>query len=176
MDLMPATRPALVLAEYGRMSVEARPVPALGPGDALLRILFTGICGSDLHGYTGENCRRSPGQVMGHETVARIAELPPGYVGSLSVGQLVTINPTLACGECPACAAGRDNNCTTRRVIGVDPSISSAFAEYMAVQVGNVVPLRTSMTAEPGALIEPLAVGYPAAVRGGMKLGDDVLV
>ena len=176
MELVTATMQALVLAEYGRMSIEPRPVPARGPGDALLRILFTGICGSDLHGYTGENGRRSPGQVMGHETVARIAELPPGYVGPLSVDQLVTINPTLACGECAACAAGRDNNCATRRVIGVDPSVSSAFAEYMAAPVGNIVPLSPSMTAEHGALIEPLAVGYHAAVRGGMKAGDDVLV
>src|SRR3546814_13876211 len=107
MELMTATMQALVLAEYGRMSVEARPVPALGPGDALLRILFTGICGSDLHGYTGENCRRSPGQVMGHETVARIAELPPGYVGSLHVGQLVTIKPPPAVRQFPAAASGR---------------------------------------------------------------------
>src|SRR3546814_15007050 len=109
---------------------------------------------------------------MGHETVARIAELPPGYVGSLSVDQLVTINPTLACGECPACAAGRANNCTTGRVIGVASTISSAFPEYMAVPVGTVVPLRPSMPPEHGSLLEPPEAGR-ARLRGRGWLYDE---
>lgn len=167
---------ALVLAEYGRMTVEDRPRPAPADGMITLRILFTGICGSDLHGFTGENGRRFPGQVMGHETVARVSELPDAYAGELSEGQLVTVNPTLACGKCRACAAGRDNNCSTRRVIGVDPAISSAFAEYMSVPERNVVPLPESMPIEYGALVEPLAVGYHAAVRGAVAANDDVLV
>ena len=66
-------------------------------------MIATGICGSDFHGYSGENGRRHPGQVMGHETVGRIDELGSGVTG-LAVGQLVTVNPVMGCGACAACA------------------------------------------------------------------------
>src|SRR4051794_5193860 len=63
---------ALVYRGPGEIGVEDRPDPRPGSNEVLLRITATGICGSDLHGYTGENKRRHPGQVMGHEAVGRI--------------------------------------------------------------------------------------------------------
>ncbi|GFJ86803.1 zinc-dependent alcohol dehydrogenase [Phytohabitans rumicis] len=132
----------------------------------LVRVAATGICGSDLHGYTGENGRRHPGQVMGHETVGRIE-------GS---GALVTVNPVIGCGICAQCAAGTEQLCAGRRIIGVDPTYRSAFAELMAVPAGNVVVLPVDTPIEYGALVEPLSVGYHAAVRGGVSPDDRVLV
>jgi threonine dehydrogenase-like Zn-dependent dehydrogenase len=162
---------ALVFHGPGDIRVERRPDPAPAPGELLVRVLATGICGSDLHGYTGENGRRHPGQVMGHETVGRV-------VGGEGVpdGTLVTVNPVLGCGRCPACAAGTAQLCPTRRVIGVDPTISSAFAELMTVPAPNAVVLPDGVPEEHGALVEPLAVGYHAAVRGGVGPDDRVLV
>ncbi|MCW6010208.1 alcohol dehydrogenase catalytic domain-containing protein [Micromonospora sp. CPCC 205371] len=152
---------ALVFRGPGDIRVERRPDPVPAPGELLIRVLSTGICGSDLHGYTGENGRRHPGQVMGHETVGRVVE------GGLPEGTLVTVNPVLGCGHCPACAAGTAQLCPTRRVIGVDPTISSAFAELMTVPAPNAVVLPDGVPEEHGALVEPRAVGYHASVRGG---------
>lgn len=173
---------ALVFGGPGDLGVHERPDPVPGPADVLLRVTATGICGSDLHGYTGENGRRHPGQVMGHETVGRIVAVGPA-VGpavaeraALAPGTLVTVNPVIGCGDCPACAAGTEQLCARRRVIGVDPQLSSAFAELMAVPAGNVVALPEDLPEEYGALVEPLAVGYHAAVRGTVTGQDAVLV
>lgn len=168
---------ALVYHGPGEMGVEDRQDPQPGPDEVLLRITATGICGSDLHGYTGENKRRHPGQIMGHETVGRIAAVGSNVSDpTLQPGRVATVNPVIGCGECPQCAAGTEQLCTRRRVIGVDKEIVSAFAELMRAPAGNVVVLPDSIPEEYGALVEPLAVGYHAAARGEVDSGDLVLV
>jgi threonine dehydrogenase-like Zn-dependent dehydrogenase len=157
------------------LTVEDRPDPAPGAGEVLVRVVATGICGSDLHGFTGENGRRHAGQVMGHETVGTVAAVGPG-VRELCVGDPVTVNPLIACGRCPACRAGSEQSCPQRRVIGVDPALVSAFAELLLAPAGNVVVLAPEVPLEHGALVEPLAVGYHAARRGGCGPADAVLV
>ena len=113
---------ALVFRGPWDMAVEDRPEPTPGPTDTLLEILATGICGSDLHGYTGDTGRRHPGQVMGHETVARVVV---DRTGTHAPGRVVTVNPVLGCGHCAACAAGQAQRCLQRRVIGVQPELSA---------------------------------------------------
>jgi threonine dehydrogenase-like Zn-dependent dehydrogenase len=140
-----------------------------------MAVIATGICGSDFHGYSGENGRRHPGQVMGHETVGRIDELGAG-ITKLTLGQLVTINPVMACGTCGACSDGQQQHCSRRSVLGVAPEISAAFADRVAVRAENVVALPEEMPAELGALVEPLAVGYHAVRRGGASIDDRLLV
>lgn len=140
-----------------------------------MEVIATGICGSDFHGYSGENGRRHPGQIMGHETVGRIRELGPAVTG-LDAGRLVTINPMMVCGTCEACLAGRDQWCRQRVVLGVAPDVPAAFADLVAVPAANIVPLPDDMPAELGALVEPLAVGHHAVRRGGAVVSDRVLV
>jgi threonine dehydrogenase-like Zn-dependent dehydrogenase len=164
---------ALVFHGPRDMTVEDRPEPRPGPGDALLEIIATGICGSDLHGYTGETGRRHAGQVMGHETVARVLN---DRTGAHPAGELVTVNPVLGCGHCAACAAGAPQRCPDRRVIGVQADISAAFAERMAAPAHNVVALPGGTPPEIGALVEPLAVGFHAVQRGGLAPGDVLYV
>ncbi|MBV9205427.1 MAG: alcohol dehydrogenase catalytic domain-containing protein, partial [Actinobacteria bacterium] len=124
---------ALVYHGPGDIGVEDRPDPQPGPGEVLLKITATGICGSDLHGYTGENKRRHPGQIMGHETVGRIAavgpDMPDMPANRPQPGQVATVNPLIGCGQCAQCAAGTEQLCARRRVIGVNQEIDSAFAE-----------------------------------------------
>lgn len=166
---------ALVLDEPWSLSVQERPDPVAGPGEVLIDIIATGICGSDFHGFSGENGRRHPGQVMGHETVGRIAALGEGVAG-FAVGDVVTVNPVMGCTECEQCRADQAQTCATKRVIGVDPSYSSAFAERMVVPQRCVVPLPAGVPIEFGALVEPLAVGYHALDRARCREGDTVLV
>lgn len=168
---------ALVFRGPWDIEVEDRPDPEPSTGEVLVEVVATGICGSDLHGYTGENGRRFPGQVMGHETVGRIAAVgSTGHAAAPPVGTLVTVEPVLACGTCAACKSGQDHRCASRRIIGVDPAISSAFADLIAVPATNVVSLPDGMPSEYGALVEPLAVGQHAVVRGKCGPADSVLV
>jgi len=166
---------ALVLRDFYDIAVEERPDPVPGSGQAVVEVIATGICGSDFHGYSGENGRRHPGQVMGHETVGRIYELGPD-AEALSAGQLVTVNPVMSCGECWACQSGQEQWCSRRVVLGVAPEIPAAFADRVAVPAANIVPLPEDMPEELGALVEPMAVGYHAVRRGQPRPEDRVLV
>jgi threonine dehydrogenase-like Zn-dependent dehydrogenase len=86
----------------------------------------------------------------------------------------VTVNPVLGCGHCPACVAGTPQRCPDRRVLGVQPDLSAAFAERMVVPTRNIVPLPDGTPPDVGSLVEPLAVGYHALRRGDVT-GDDLL-
>ncbi len=168
---------ALVYRGPWNIAVEERPTPAPAPDQALLEVAATGICGSDIHGYTGRTGRRQPGQIMGHETAARIRALPASATpAGLHVGQLVAVNPVIGCGECERCRADEAHACPGRKVIGVNPEIPSAFAEYLVAPVANLVPLAASVGEIGGALVEPLAVGYHAAMRGACSRSDLVAV
>jgi threonine dehydrogenase-like Zn-dependent dehydrogenase len=166
---------ALVLRGDYDIGVEDRPDPRPGPAEVVVDVIATGICGSDFHGYSGENGRRHPGQVMGHETVGRIAQLGSEVAG-LRPGQLVTVNPVMGCNTCDACASGQQQRCSNRVVLGVAPEISAAFADRVAVPARNIVVLPDDMPPELGALVEPLAVGYHAVRRGEATAEDRVLV
>ncbi len=166
---------ALVYRGPWDIDIEDRPDPQPGPGEVVVAVVATGICGSDIHGYTGENGRRHPGQVMGHETVGRVLTVGRA-VDTVTVGDLVTINPVLSCDDCDVCRAGSQQSCPHRSVIGVTATISSAFADQLVVRATNVVSLPADLDPELGALVEPLAVGYHAAVRGGCSETDQVLV
>jgi threonine dehydrogenase-like Zn-dependent dehydrogenase len=168
----------LVVRGPADLGLEERPDPIPDRDEVLLRITATGICGSDLHGYTGSTGRRSPGQIMGHETVGRVVgtgdAVPIGW--GLTPGRVVTVNPVIGCGDCVACAEGNEQLCDRRRVIGVDPTLRSAFAELMIAPARNAVALPATVPEEYGALVEPLTVGYHAAVRGQVTPDDLVLV
>jgi threonine dehydrogenase-like Zn-dependent dehydrogenase len=167
---------ALVLRDFGKLVVDEIPAPVPSGDEVLLRIIATGICGSDVHGYTGESGRRAPGQVMGHETVGLIESLGPQAPPELAIGTVVAVNPVISCRHCDACQAGRGQICRDRRVVGVDPTIQAAFAELLVVPGHNVVPLPEGTPTEYGALVEPLAVGYHAVTQGRCTSGDRVLV
>jgi threonine dehydrogenase-like Zn-dependent dehydrogenase len=169
---------ALVYQGPWDISVETRPDPVPGPADVTIRVIAVGICGSDIHGFTGDTGRRSPGQVMGHEMSGVIesvgSEVNPA--SGLEPGAAVTVNPVIGCGVCDRCTAGEEQTCPNRRLIGVDATLVSAFAESIAVPAKNVVLLSQSAPIEFGALVEPLAVGFHAARRGGCSSTDSVLV
>lgn len=167
---------ALVLKEHWRLAVEDIDEQQIGADEVLLDIVATGICGSDFHGFSGENGRRSPGQIMGHETVGRIAAVGSAVGDGFPVGAAATVNPVIGCGHCDSCVAGQQPWCPDKRVIGVDPAYRSAFAEKMIAPAGNVIVLPGTMPIEYGALIEPLSVGYHALNRGRCRPGDAVLV
>lgn len=168
---------ALVLEDFNRLGVHDVEVPRPGPGEVLLRVIATGICGSDIHGFTGENGRRVPGQVMGHESAGRIEALGEGVSeADLPVGHAATFNPVIVPDDAVEAYAGREQHCPGKVVVGVTQHYQASFADYVLVPARNVVPLREELPVHLGALIEPLAVALHAVRRAGAATGQKVLV
>ena len=166
---------ALVFKSAWEMAVEDRETPVPSSGEALIQVIATGVCGSDLHGYTGHTGRRHAEQVMGHETVGRIAALGDSSSGFV-VGQVVVVNPAMSCGTCSACTVHEEQRCESLRVIGVFPEQSAAFAEYFVAPIQNLIPLPEGTPEHLGALVEPLAVGWHAVRRARIAPEDLVVV
>lgn len=112
---------------------------------------------------------------MGHETVGRVSALG-AEVDNPPVGSVVAINPVLGCGKCADCGNGRPQRCDTKKVLGVTPSLTAAFAEFVVVPAENAVVMGQSGPIEYGALVEPLAVGFHAAGQGAVTEHDRVLI
>ena len=144
------------------------------PGEVRLKILATGICGSDVHGYLGITGRRIPPMIMGHEFAGVVDRLGEGVEG-IKIGLRATVQPVDFCGICEYCMRGETNLCTSRRFFGV-MSENGSMAEYLCVPQKLVVPLPRSLTMEQGAMTEAVAVAYGAVKRAGSIRDKDVLV
>ena len=159
------------------MAVEDRETPTPKTGEVLIAVTATGICGSDVHGFTGENGRRVPGQIMGHESVGKIAGFGPDTPpGDLTPDAVVTFNPVVVTGQDAHTYAGREQHSPNKTVIGVATDIPAAFADYVVVPIQNVVQLPADMPISHGALIEPLAVAVHAVRRVHAEKGQQALV
>lgn len=166
---------ALVFKSPWEIALEDRDIREPGSGEALIKVIATGVCGSDLHGYAGHTGRRHPNQVMGHETVGRI-EVLTSDSSELFPGQVVVVNPAMSCGSCYACADSEEQRCENLQVLGVIPQWDAAFAEFMVVPIGNLIPLPEGTPEYLGALAEPLTVGWHAVRRAGIRVEEPIVV
>jgi L-iditol 2-dehydrogenase len=167
---------ALVLREYGLLSVDevARPTP--GPDEVLVRVRACGICGSDVHGMDGSTGRRIPPLIMGHEGAGEIEEVGAA-VTRWKAGDRVTFDSTLYCGRCWHCLRGEVNLCEGRRVLGVSCAEfrrDGAFAEFVAVPERVLYRLPDGLTFEKAAMVEAVSVASHAVKRA--TLGADTSV
>lgn len=154
---------ALVLTDFHQLDLVEVERPEPGPGEVLLRICATGICGSDFHGFTGENGRRVPGQIMGHESSGTIAALGEGVdPATLPLGAPATFNPVVVPPEQAEEFRGREQHAPGKQVIGVAQDRAASFADYVVVPARNVLQLDPAIPLPLGALIEPLAVAVHA--------------
>jgi (R,R)-butanediol dehydrogenase/meso-butanediol dehydrogenase/diacetyl reductase len=149
------------------------PVPRPGPREALLRVRRVGICGTDLHIFQGHLDHRVPkGGIIGHETVAEVAE-PPAY-SDFKAGERVVVEPVVFCGKCRACRMGASYICYDLKVLGVD--LPGGLQEYWAVPGERLLRVPDSLSDDHAALLEPLAVATHDVRRADVKAGDAVLV
>jgi (R,R)-butanediol dehydrogenase/meso-butanediol dehydrogenase/diacetyl reductase len=141
-------------------------VPACNQGEALIRVHWAGICGTDLHIFHGRHPRAKAPLVMGHEFSGEVVEIKPGTAKTdLAAGDQVTAYPLLMCGECWPCRNGFPHVCRNLKLIGIDRD--GAFAQYVSVPLDLVFKLPTALSSEQGALVEPLAVGIHALSMAG---------
>lgn len=144
-----------------------------GPGEVAVSVQAVGICGSDLHGYTGESGRRVPPMVLGHEATGIVTALGAGVPDSWQ-GARVIVQPFVACGQCDQCRGGHSNLCRNRRFFG--GNISGAMAECFTLPLANLLPLPDTLDFAAGTLAEPLAVALHAARQAGDLRGKTVLI
>ncbi|MBC7342127.1 MAG: alcohol dehydrogenase catalytic domain-containing protein [Clostridia bacterium] len=156
------------------IKVEDIPVPSLGPGEALVKVAYTGLCGSDLPIYKGIHPRVKPPLVVGHEIAGTLAEINAEGYNECQVGDLVAVNPLLFCGHCQPCRTGNWHVCKTLGLTGIDAD--GGFAEYVKVPVHQLVKLNPEIPMDRAALTEPVAVAVHAIRRSKMQLGDAVAV
>lgn len=155
--------------------IEFREIPKPEPkaGEVLIRIMRIGVCGSDIHVYHGEHPFTSYPVTQGHEVSGEVVELGEG-VNDLKIGQKVTIQPQVVCGECYPCRHGKYNLCEELKVMGFQTT--GTASEFFAVDRAKVTPLPDSMSFDEGAMIEPLAVGVHAINKFGDIKGMKVAV
>ncbi|NHN33943.1 zinc-binding alcohol dehydrogenase family protein [Paenibacillus agricola] len=152
------------------MTETEQPVPA--KGEALVRIRRVGICGTDLHAYTGKQPYFVYPRILGHELAGEVAGLGPGTTG-LSLGDVVTVMPYMECGHCIACRKGKTNCCTQMSVLGVHQD--GGMREYMVVPVDHLIAT-SGLSLDQSAIIECYSIGAHSVRRAQIEPGEFVLV
>lgn len=155
--------------------IEFREVETPSPkaGEVLVKIQKIGICGSDIHVYHGKHPFTKYPVTQGHEVSGEVAALGEGVTG-FSVGQKVTIQPQVVCGECYPCRHGKYNLCESLKVMGFQTT--GVASHYFAVDANKVTLLPEDMSLDEGAMIEPLAVAVHAIRRAGDVAGQKIAV
>jgi L-iditol 2-dehydrogenase len=169
---------SLLLSEYNHLDIVDLPVPAVGSNEVLIKVEACGICGSDVHGFDGSSGRRIPPIVMGHEAAGTVAATGD-QVQNASVGDRVTFDSTVYCGQCEYCARGEINLCNNRQVIGVsctDYRRAGAFAEFIAIPQHITYRLPEKITFAEAAMLEAVSVALHAVQVSPVLGGETALV
>ncbi len=170
---MKSTMYQQVMTAPHTIEIKEVPVPEVKPGQVLVAMKRVGVCGSDIHVFHGQHPYVTYPLTQGHEVSGEIVALGEG-VTSLAIGQKVTIEPQVTCGQCHPCRHGKYNLCENLKVMGFQTT--GAASEYFAVDAAKITLLPDSMTFEEGAMIEPLAVAVHAVKRVGDITGKKVAV
>jgi threonine dehydrogenase-like Zn-dependent dehydrogenase len=151
----------------GKLELKEVPDPVPGPGEALIRVLLAGICGTDLELLAGYKSFRG---IPGHEMVGVVEEAPDSsWIGARVVSEI-----NIACGECALCNEGLGRHCEKRQVLGI-AGRPGAFAEWMTVPLDNLHRVPDSLTDPEAVWTEPLAAAL-AVMEAGIQSGDRALV
>jgi alcohol dehydrogenase len=174
-----ATMKAAVFVEPGRIVLQQKPVPDIGPTDALIRITTTTICGTDIHILKGEY-PVARGLTIGHEPVGTIAELGSAVRG-YQIGQRVIAGAITPCGQCNPCLEGHTSQCGGKPIGGwkFGNTIDGCQAEYVLVPdaQANLTPIPEGLTDEQVLMCpDIMSTGFGGAENGQIKIGDTVVV
>lgn len=163
---------SISIIEPGKVVIKEMEMPKPKKGEALLKLLYGGICGSDLSTYRGTFAYASYPLVPGHEFSAEIIEVEDNEY-NLVKGMTVTCNPYFNCGECYSCKRGLVNCCTTNQTMGVQRP--GAFSEYITMPVERIYDGK-GLSPKTLALIEPFCISYHGVSRANIKPEDKVLI
>lgn len=165
---------AVVVSTPGSWSViDDVPIPHAGQGEVQVQVKAVGICGSDLHILAGEFPPTPYPITPGHEFSGVVTEVGDG-VANVALGDRVAIDPSLFCGRCRYCRAGRGNLCADWGAIG--DTVNGAFAEYVVAPARNAYLLPPELSFAAGALVEPMSCVVHGLHRLAMRAGSELLI
>lgn len=163
---------AIVLEEPFKAVTVEREVPVPKEGEALLKMVYGGICGSDLASYRGQSAYIRYPKTLGHEFAAEVVEVGDNPYG-IKKGMLVTGNPYFNCKTCYSCRRGFVNACIHNETMGVQRE--GAFSDYFTMPVERLFD-GSGIAPEELALVEPFCISYHGVSRARIKPGDKVLI
>ena len=159
---------------------EEIPTPHAGPGEILLRVKATALCGTDVRMYLNgaAGIDQDHPRVIGHEISGVIEEMGEGVQG-YELGQRVCVAPNFGCGVCDSCVSGNTHLCGSYQALGIN--LDGGLAEYVlvparAVSQGNVAAMADHVSFEEASIVEPLSCVYNGQEQVGIRPGDKVLV
>lgn len=162
----------LVTVKPYEVDVRQVEIPVPGDEEVLLKVLWGGICGSDLAVYRGKFAFASYPRIPGHEFSAEIVAVGKG-VATLKRGMIVTASPYFTCGVCYSCQRGLVNCCTKNQTCGVQRD--GVFSQYCVMPAEKLIDGH-GLDAQTLAMAEPFCIGYHGVKRAGVKKGERVLV
>lgn len=163
---------ALVYEGPREMKVRGVDLPIPQDDEVLIEVAYSGICGSELSGYLGRNSLRKPPLIFGHEFSGTIAGVG-SRVTQFALGDQVTANPLVTCGQCQQCKRGAQQLCANRRLLSA--ALPGSNAEFVKIPAQFVYGLGT-LSLEQGAFVEPIACAVRAVELANVSPGDAVLV
>jgi 2-desacetyl-2-hydroxyethyl bacteriochlorophyllide A dehydrogenase len=165
---------AVVIEEPNQVKVEQVDDPTPKAGEAVIKVDACGICGTDIHVLRGEFAPTRYPIIPGHEFCGEVVAVGSG-VTNVAVGDFVAVDPSLFCGHCRQCRAGRFNLCENWNAIGVG-SANGACAEFVAVPSANAFQLPADLPRHWGALVEPLSCAVHGLDQVDVRVAGDWLV
>ncbi len=162
----------IVCEEPGNFQLKEKEAPIRKKGEALLKVNKVGICGTDLHAYTGNQAFFTYPRILGHELATQVVEIDENPKGIKS-GDNVVIMPYLSCGHCVACRNGKTNCCTQIQVLGIHTD--GGMQEQITVPADILLPAN-NLSDNQMAIVEPLAIGAHAIRRADVQPGETVVV
>lgn len=164
---------ALIYEGPKQVAVRDIPKPVPQEGQALIRVDFCGICGSDIGIFSGTHPRAKAPLVMGHEFVGVVEEIR-GEANGFRAGEKVVPYPLLSCGYCFACRNGREHVCDSLRIIGID--LDGGAAEYVCCKTDVLYRVPEQVSGKVAGITEPLAVAVHTLHRAGFRPMDRILI
>lgn len=163
---------AVEITKPGEIKLVEKEMIKANEGEALLKVMYCGICGADVASYTGNQPFTTYPRIPGHEFSAQIVEIPENDRG-LKPGDIITCNPYFNCGECYACKRGIVNACHDNQTMGVQRD--GSFQEYISMPIERIIDGK-GLSAKELALIEPFSISCHALSRAEVKEGDNLLI
>ena len=153
-------------------------IPQPGPGEVQIKLEYVGVCGSDLHFYQEgrlQNWTLDGPLALGHEPGGVVTALGEG-VTNLKVGDRVSIEPAVPCGQCEACHKGLYNLCPSIKMLAIPGEKDGVNAEYCVHEAAMCYKLPDNVSTLEGAMIEPLAVGMHGTELSDARVGEKAVV
>ncbi len=166
-----------VMTDLMKVEIQNTEVPHPKDSEVLVKIEYVGVCGSDLHYYEHgriSNFIVETPFILGHECSGTVVKVGKD-VTHLKEGDRVALEPGKTCGECEHCKSGKYNLCPDV-IFFATPPVPGTFQEYVVHEASLCFKLPDNVSTMEGALIEPLAVGFHAAVQGGATVGQTAVI